>query len=204
MKREKSSWEKSKTNTNESLDKIFPALRNIGTNPRELPDEALMAEAVELLDEHISEDITGYMIVNSIPLLTILSEIKTLENNFDKYLPAVQIFIATFVALRVKDPEAKYQFLLNAATVEMAYPFNRHIHGFHHKLFWLLKAIHAIQQNDKETILHYHNLIRISGTGGTLKLLYAAQLETWLKRYLGLEDAEDNSIEFETFDDNDK
>lgn len=196
----KEQWEKSYTNTNESVQKIFPEIRDIGINPDELSNEDLMAKAVALLNKHKSEDIPAYMIINSIPLMTIISKINTLEHNFEKYMPAVQLFIASYMALLEKEPHPKYHFLLNAATVEMAYPFNRHIHGFHHKLFWFLQAIRAIQQNDKEKIIRYHNLLRISGTGGHLKSLYAAQLETWLRRYMGLDDKEHDLLDFQMID----
>ncbi len=72
----------------------------------------------------------------------------------------------------------------------------------HHKLFWLVQSIFAIQQNHEVRILHY-NLVRISGTGGNIKYLYAGKLVNWLSKYMGLEEneVEDDGEDEESDDD---
>jgi hypothetical protein len=57
-----------------------------------------------------------------------------------------------------------------------------------------------LQGWNKEKIFHFHNLLRISGTGGTLRLLYAAQLETWLKAYMGVAEEDYDFTDFEISD----
>lgn len=200
--RKKEQWQNAHDDSKEELDIIFPELKSLGLNEDNLDDEGLMIAFVELLEKHKSNDTVSYIIVSSIPLLTLLQNIITLENNFSQYTPSVQLFIAAYGALRNQNI-SDYDFIINAANVEMAYPFNRFIHGMHHKQFWLIQAIYNIQQNDKEKILHYHNLLRFSGTGGHIKYLYAAQLVTWLNKYMGIEVDEDEDDNDDYMDNND-
>lgn len=206
LEKKREQWEKAAEDNEARIEKIFPKLQALRSNENELSQEDLMTEGLKLLQKNKTDDMIAFMIVNSLPLLTVLSEINRLENNFEQYSPAIQLFIAAYVVLLKKEPGAKYDFLLNASTVEMAYPFNRHIHGLHHKLFWLLKAIYAIQQDDKTKLLHYHNLLRVSGTGGNIKYMYATMLESQLKNYLGITPDEDktendDSLDYEMVDD---
>ena len=68
--------------------------------------------------------------------------------------------------------------------MEDAFPGHENIHAMHHKLFWLIKALIALGTKDKTQILHYHNLLRISGMDGYQRLLYVAQLTLWLQKEL--------------------
>lgn len=181
-------WQRDYGQNKEGLEKIFPLLNSISSNPDDLDDEKLMQKALKLVEKHKSDDMLSYMILNAVPLLTVLSQFAVLEEHFPTYSPAVQLFIAQYATLQNKMNDGQYNFIINASTVEMAYPFNRFIHGLHHKLFWLVKALHAYQQEDKEKLLYYHNLIRIAGTGGLIRYLYATQLVSWLSKYMGIED----------------
>lgn len=191
--KKKEQWQKAYDDSAEDSESLFRELRSLGINEEDLDDEALMTAFLELLEKHKSNDTLSYLIVNAIPLQTLLAQFSVLENNFAQYTPSVQLFITSYAALQNREANTDYNFIINAATVEMAYPFNRFIHAMHHKLFWLVKAILAIQEDNKEKILYYHNLLRISGTGGHIKYLYAAQLVNWLSKYMGIEgDEEDN------------
>jgi hypothetical protein len=171
---------------------------SLGTNEDDLDDESLVKRVLSLLEKYKDNDTVSYMIVNSIPLATVLGSIRMLEANFSQFTPAVQLFVTAHAVLTNQLPDEVYGFIMNADNVEMAYPFNRSIHGMHHKLFWFVKAINALRVNDKENIFYYHNLLRVSGTGGHIRYLYAAQLNTWLNKYMGIDDDDDEYIEDES------
>ncbi len=187
FEKKKDQWTKAYDDSKEEVDILFPELQSLSNNYTGLDSEALMAAFIKLLEKHKSKDIISFMIVNSIPLMIMLAQLKKLEKNFAKYTPSVQLFITSYAVLQEEELSADYNFIINASTVEMAYPFNRMIHGLHHKLFWLVKALYALRCDNKDAILHYHNLLRISGTGGHIKYLYAAQLVDWLSKYMGIE-----------------
>lgn len=183
----KEQWQKAYDESEAEIDRIFPTLQSLTSDENGLDDEAMMSAFLELLEKYTSNDAVSYVIVNSMPLQIILGQFRALEKSFPQHTPAVQLFIASYAMLTKQEVDPNYHFIINASSVEYAYPFNRLIHGMHHKLFWLVKAIHGIQSDDKETILHYHNLLRISGTGGNIRYLYAAQLVSWLSKYMGIE-----------------
>jgi hypothetical protein len=176
----------------EALEKLIPSINSIHKNAEGLDEEGLMKRALDLVEMHKDNDLVSYLLVNALPLLTVLAQFALLEERFANYTPSVQLFIAAHAVLLNKTSNAQYDFIINASTVEMAYPFNRSIHASHHKMFWLVKALDAYRQNDKQKLLYYHNLIRIVGCGGVIKYLYAAQLVSWLTKYMGIDDEEED------------
>jgi len=179
---------------------IFPVLKSLATNEFNLDDQTLFGEFLKLMEKHKSEGDLSYVIAAAIPLKLLLPNLNELENSFNQFSPAVQLLITAYVATVPRESYTQYEFILNASKVDSAYPFNRFIHAMHHKLFWLVKAMHAIQKNDKEAIFHYHNLLRYSGTGGAIKFLYAIQLTNWLQNYMGIEDENEDEVEDEDSD----
>ncbi len=201
--RKEKQWQTDYENITGEFEQIFPLIKSLNAESG-LDKEQLMLQYLSLLEKCKSQDLLCYMIVSAIPVTTVLSQFTQLASNFDKYTPAVQLFITSYVVLlNRQELYGKYEYILNASNVEMAYPFNRFIHSMHHKLFWLAKALHAIQQNDKEKLSHYHNLLRISGVGGHIRYLYGMQLCTWLSQYMNIESGElEEELDEEDGDDN--
>jgi hypothetical protein len=52
----------------------------------------------------------------------------------------------------------------------------------HHKVFWAVKALHAMNNDNKEQIQHYHSLLSLTGIGGKLKYAYAVRFADWLEK----------------------
>lgn len=184
-------WQTTEDKPEGQFEDLFLEIHSLIQVDENSNEEVIFAGFLNLLDKHKANDEMAFIILGSIPLLTMVMQMEKLEDKFTQYPPAVQLLITAFAVLLNKTENTDFDFILNASTVEMAYPFNRSIHSLHHKLFWLIKALLAIQQNDKENILRYHNLLRIVGIGSDIRFLYAPQLISWLKNYMGLETDED-------------
>ena len=115
------------------------------------------------------------MIFHGIPMHVLLPSIEELQNHFSKFPPAVQLTITAYSIVLQKESYDKHQLITEAKTVEEVYKGNKYIHAYHHKCFWFVKALNALQQDDQQKILHYHALLRIVGIGGHIKYLYAGQ-----------------------------
>jgi hypothetical protein len=76
--------------------------------------------------------------------------------------------------------------MLSSENVEDVYAGNVNIHSLHHKFFWFVKALDALNRSDENGVSLWHNLLRLTGVGGSLKFLYAARLESWLREKLNL------------------
>ena len=173
----------------ENAEYIFNELKDI------LADGGFTKDAengmMELLQKNIFNEQNSFMVLQTMPIHIILPLFNELQKNFHRYLPAVQLLIAAYAVLQRKGLLTNYQFILNAESIDKAYPDNDKIHALHHKQFWLVKAFHALAENDTEKIIFYHSLLRVSGIGGNIKYLYAAQLTGWLAKYLDIYDDDD-------------
>lgn len=152
-----------------------------------LAQDAGISEYLALLDKYRDNEYAQVMIFHGTPFLTLMNEFEYLENNFSQYSPAMQLTIAAYGVLIQKNME-RYHFILHAENVEQAYPQNNTIHALHHKGFWLVKVLRSLQLKITKEILLYHALIRIGGTGGAIKFLYAAQLNAWLLEYMNIDE----------------
>jgi hypothetical protein len=164
-------------------DKAFEHLKSLIQDDTEMG----IQEYIDLLLQYSYNETTAVMLFHGIPLVVLVSEIEKLQNHFSKFPPAVQLTIIAYSVLLQKDSYDRYPLIIQAKTVEEAYPKNKNIHAYHHKCFWLVQALYALHQNDKQKILYYHALLRIVGTGGHIKFLYAAQLNDWLAKYMNVD-----------------
>ena len=181
-------WIDSTTKSITEQNKAFEHFKSVILEDKEMEIE----EYTDLIMQYAHNETAAVMIFHGIPLPVLINDIEKLQNNFSKFPPAVQLTITAYSIVLQKESYDQHQLIVKSKTVEEAFPGNKNIHAYHHKCFWLVQALHALQQNDQQKILHYHSLLRIVGTGGHIKYLYAAQLNDWLARFMHID--EDNFL----------
>ncbi len=194
-------WQSQYQEIQDEIEAVFPRLQQMAGNPENLEKEVLLENYLKLIDSYKDKENMGFVIFNAISLPLIIEFTSYLLEKLDRFNADVQLLIACYAALQQISSD-NLSILNSVGEVSMAYPYNKTIHGLHSKLFWLYKAIRSIHDGDKEKILFYHNLLRISGTPGTLRILYVIQLNNWLKEQLGLDEVEDQLDLEENLDEN--
>lgn len=150
-------------------------------NERVKQDVSQAKEAIAVFEKYAPEEMPGFSALNSLPLITVTLALDDLRNKRMEYPPLVQVTIAGFsLALQKGAVGESYAYLTGAASVEEAFPAGTKLHALHHKIFWAVKSLHAMNGNNKEDVKHYHSLLALTGIGGRLKGAYAVRLEEWL------------------------
>jgi hypothetical protein len=149
-----------------------------------------------LVDKYSHNEITVCSFLQASPPAIIIQMFDDLLKRFEEHLPLLQLFITAMGLLMKNESIDPYRRILSAENVENAYP-TINIHSVHHKSFWLVKALHALNTDNEKSVWHWHNLVRTTGIGGNLKILYAIRFENWLKEKmkLGEDDFPDDSRE---------
>ncbi|MGZ3975676.1 MAG: hypothetical protein ACXVMI_15505, partial [Flavisolibacter sp.] len=80
--------------------------------------------------------------------------------------------------------EQDFSYITEAVSVEDVFSPGYKLHSLHHKIFWVVKALHAINHNKKEELQHLHSFLSITGVGGRLRSVYVARLNEWLEEYV--------------------
>jgi hypothetical protein len=177
-------WRESSEKNLSEREKAFQELKSLAGNNKETG----IQEYINLLLQYSFDETTAAMIFHGIPMLVLLPSIEELQNHFSKFPPAVQLAITAYSIVLQKESYDKHQLITEAKTVEEVYKRNKDIHAYHHKYFWFMKALNALQQDDQQKILHYHALLRIVGTGGHIRYLYAARLNEWLSKFMHIDE----------------
>ncbi|WP_153800721.1 hypothetical protein [Foetidibacter luteolus] len=129
-----------------------------------------------LFTKYITNELCAHSFLNSVPTAHTLLHLELLQKNIDEYPPLVQLTIAAFSYGYQKKLLPVFENLPRCKDVQELFPTRVGLHAMHHKLFWLLKAIEAIDNEDLQQLLHYHSLLRITGVGGRLKQCYALRI----------------------------
>lgn len=136
-----------------------------------------------LFKKYEQQQIAGFIVLNSMPLLSMLLQIEYLRKNRKEFPPLVQLSIAVFsLSIQKEMFEQDFEYITNAAEVEDAFPVDR-LHALHQKIFWVVKALHAMNHKNKEQVLRYHSLLCISGIGGRLRSAYVIRFNQWLEEF---------------------
>lgn len=135
----------------------------------------------KLFQKYAHKELAAFMALNIMPLLTMATNLVNLQSTIYTYPPLVQLAITAFSLALQQKSKGNFAFITKASVVEEAYPGKKHLHAMHHKIFWVVKALDAMNKDNKESIQHYHALITITGIGGSLKQAYAIRLSEWLE-----------------------
>jgi len=173
--------ESSEKNLNER-EKAFQRLKSL------VHKDAGIQELINLISQYSFNETIATMIFHGIPMHVLLPSIEELQNHFSKFPPAVQLTIAAYSIVLQKESYDKHQLITKAKTVDEVYKGTKYIHAYHHKCFWFVKALSALQHDDQQNILYFHSLLRIVGTGGHIKYLYAARLNEWLSKFMHIDE----------------
>lgn len=185
-------YEERKDKWNEAYEASKPFLSEIQDEVRNLllrgtGDENEINNYLSLFDKYSESEIAVSSLLQAGPPAIVIKMFNELLKRFEQYSPLVQLFIAA-IGLIIKNENIElYRFILSAENVEDAYPAGINIHSLHHRFFWLVKALHALNIEDEKSLWHWHNLIRMTGIGGNMKSLYAIRLEQWLREKMDLE-----------------
>lgn len=184
-------WTTNEEENEVKTEQVFQSLLFLASNQENQDCFAQLLPYMDLLDNHKQNSYVSSVIFTAIPIRLITENIAYLAENISSQNAAVQIFIACYAAIQ-EQHFSQLQHIEKATHAEMAFPFNKTIHALHHKLFFMLKAIIALNNKDKENIIFYHNLLRITNTVPTLRLLYVARFVSWLREELDLEGEKDD------------
>ncbi len=180
-------WIAEEENCEAEIDQVIQSLSSLASFEEHRDSITQLQHYISLLDKHKQNSHLSSLIFSAIHPRLLIENTAYLAENVSKRNTVIQIFIACYAALQQLH-FSPLEHIEKAAHAEMAFPFNKTIHALHHKSFFLLKAIIALNDKDKENILVYHNLLRISNTEPTLRLLYVAQFISWLRDQLDWED----------------
>jgi hypothetical protein len=173
-------WAESSKKNLEERENAFQQLKLLNLSS----EERSIQEYINLILQYSFDETIATLVFHGIPMPVVLSSIEELQNNFSKFPPAVQLAITAYSIMLEKGSYEQHQQIIGSQTVEEAYKGNKYIHAYHHKFFWLVKALNALQKNDQQKLFHYHSLLRIVGTGGHIRYLYAARLNGWLSSFM--------------------
>lgn len=138
-----------------------------------------------LFKKYAQNEMAGFAVLNAMPSISTLLHIEYLRQNTKEFPPLVQLFIAAFsLSLQKEMFEQDFDYITNAVVVQDAFSSDSQLHALHEKLFWVVKAVHAMNHNDKQQVLRYHSLLGITGIGGRLKSVYVISFNLWLKQYV--------------------
>lgn len=183
---------------NDADEAVFEALKAISA--RQEPNAIAAESFYNLFTKNASNELSTYLLFQTVPLPFILMNLPALEENMHQYLPAGQMLLAFYSLLKHEIVLPQFNFLIQATQVQEAYPAHKNLHSLHYKCFWIFKALYAIKQNKAQDICYYHSLLSICGIGGDVKYMYAIQLSKWLKAHLNITD-EDNPFADDDEDD---
>ena len=154
---------------------------------KETEDENSINDYLSVFDKYSENEFAAGAFLQAAPSDVIIKMYDELLKRFERYPPLVQLFIAAMGLILQKENIEQFRFILSAANVEEAYPPDINIHSLHHKFFWFVKALYALNVEDEKSLWYWHNLIRMIGIGGSLKFLYAIRLDRWLSEKLNFE-----------------
>ncbi len=116
------------------------------------------------------------------PDIAFLASVQKYDNGFYQYLPLSQLSIIVkelCYGVAIEQP-ALFIKIIGAASVEEAFP-GYPTHALHEKIFWLIRALVAMLDNNLAEVLKYHQLLSIAGIGSNLKFAYGFRLKTWIE-----------------------
>lgn len=146
-------------------------------------DSGQDAAYFKLFEKYAQQEFLSFMVLNAMPLITLITNLEHLQNKLNEYPPLVQLTIAALsLALQQKSVDSHFNFITDASVAEEAFPGYKLIHAMHHKIFWVVKALHAMNTDNTEQIKHYHSLLSITSIGGKLKFAYAIRFGDWLEK----------------------
>jgi len=164
----------------EQMSELFEELKALP--PEASSDASKDSLYIKLFEKYRYKELLASIVLNVMPLFIIAVNLEHLQNTINRYPPLVQLLIVAYsLALQQRSKEEFY-FITNAPTVENVYLRNKQIHALHHKIFWVIKALNAMNNNDKKSIQHFHSLLSMTGIGGKLKHAYAIRLGEWLEK----------------------
>jgi hypothetical protein len=138
----------------------------------------------ELFIKHAKEETAAFIVLISMSLFTTASNLKYLRKHLKEYPPLVQLTIAGFImAMQEELFESHFDFITKARVVDDAFPGYKPLHFLHHKIFWVVKALYAMNHDNTEQLQHYHALLSLTGIGGKLKSVYATRFAEWLEKH---------------------
>lgn len=138
-----------------------------------------------LFKKYAQNEMGGLVVLIAMPSVSILLHIEYLRQNIKEFPPLVQLFIAAFsLSVQKEMFEQDFDYITNAVLVQDAFSSDSQLHALHEKLFWVVKAVHAMNHNDKQQVLRYHSLLGITGIGGRLKSVYVISFNLWLEQYI--------------------
>jgi len=168
-------YETSKLITDEISEKV------LNLQLTDTADENAINNCLSLIDNYNESEFAVLLLLQATPPVVIIKMYDELLKRFDQHSLLVQLFIAALGLILKKEKIEQFRFILSAENVEDTYPADMNIHSLHHKFFWFVKALHALNVEDEKSLWHWHNLITMTGIGGNLKFLYAMRLESWLR-----------------------
>jgi hypothetical protein len=157
----------------------FEKIKAINKENILLPDEELAGRIKNLILENADDEILFYLLLTA-PFYRHIDIIKNdLMINFASLNPLARLYLVVFyfqpdVAL----PEQIAK-IADSVTIEAAIP-GVVIHGEHCKVFWLIKGLQAIGNDDDRGIIKNYQLLSVDGIGNFLKGKYCTKLSDWL------------------------
>ena len=175
-------YETSKSITDEMSEKVL----NLQLTDK--ADENAINNCLSLIDNYSESEFAVLLLLQATPPVVIIKMYDELLKRFDQHSLLVQLIITALGLVLEKENIEQFRFILSAENVEDTYPADMNIHSLHHKFFWFVKALHALNLEDEKSLWQWHNLIAMTGIGGSLKFLYAMRLESWLREKVNFHD----------------
>jgi len=139
----------------------------------------------QLFEKYDQQDLTGFMLLNSMLPVSALQRLEELRKKRKDYPPLIQLFIAAVsLSLQKTMFEQDFSDIINADSVEDAFSPGYKLHSVHHKIFWVVKALHSVNHDKKQDFQHFQSLLSITGIGGRLRSVYVIRLNEWLAKYV--------------------
>lgn len=169
--------------SSEATEDLLEEIRNAGEEENtDVNDEHYV---FQLFERYHQQELTGFILLNTMLPISAIQHLEELRKKRKDYPPLIQLYIAALsLSMQKTMFEQDFDYITKAVSVEDVFSAGYKLHSLHHKIFWVVKALHSVNHDKKQDFQHFQSLLSITGIGGRLRSVYVIRLNEWLEKYL--------------------
>ncbi|MGZ3938172.1 MAG: hypothetical protein ACXVLT_05660, partial [Flavisolibacter sp.] len=138
-------YEKNSQSTEDLLEEI----RNAGEN--ENTDVNDGDYVFQLFERYHQQELTGFILLNTMLPVSAIQHLEDLRKKRLDYPPLIQLYIAALsLSMQKTMFEQDFSYITEAVSVEDVFSPGYKLHSLHHKIFWVVKALHSMNHDKKQ------------------------------------------------------
>ncbi len=154
-------------------------------------DDLLLQRLLGGMATTVNQQIDCFLLLNLISPELLKEKWPELRQQSESFTPVVQLFFAG-LAIAEWIPMHDIKKITESSTLREAFPDAEAFNSLHFVLFWTIKAIKALKEDDKEAIQKYHSLLSLEDLpAGHFRILYILAFSDWMSQQLPAIDKEE-------------